>query len=377
MGGLVDGERGSATLHSAAPAPSATAPHVGPLDGVRGIAILAVIAFHFAIEVAPGGAFGVDLFFALSAFLITGMLLRERARHGRVDMPAFYVRRAARLFPALVIFLALIAPPIAVFLGNAAGIPLSTLAVAFYVSDFGVAGYFPIVEPYGHTWSLAVEEQFYLVWPVTLLLLLRLRARLILVGLAIFAGGVAVATVMTSVVGVGANYFLPTGHLPALAAGVLAAFIAAQGLTPRTTWIAGSPVAWGGLVALVLMFTLPRATWPQLLQDLVPAAALLLTVGLLLHAASGARSSMNWLLSNPVLRWFGTRSYGIYLYHTALFWLFATGFTPFNRPVDTVLAVGLSLVISELSFRYVERPFTERGRTWSLARRQRVATISA
>lgn len=343
--------------------------HVGALDGIRGIAIIAVMVFHFVIEIAPGGALGVDLFFALSAFLITGMLLRERSRYGSVDLPAFYVRRAARLFPALALFLVVIAPPIAVLLGHAQYIPTNTLAVALYVADFGTAGYFPLVEPYGHTWSLAVEEQFYLIWPAVLLFVVPRRAKLVRLGIIMFIVGCVIAVAGTYVLGTGANYFLPTGHLPALTVGVLAAFLGERKLD-SVPWYASSSVAWTAMAGLALMFFSARASWPDLLQSLAPLPVLLLIGPLILHAASGTPSVLNKVLAFGVLRWFGTRSYGLYLYHTAFYFAATTGILQLKRSYTAVVTVAVSLLVAELSFRYLERPFTERGRAWSQARRQ-------
>lgn len=345
---------------------------VPSLDGLRGVAILAVMAFHFVFEIFPGGAFGVDLFFVLSSYLITGLLIRERTKYGNIDYPAFYVRRVTRLFPALILFLVLVAPPIAVVLGNADGILISTLTTFFYTADFAAAGYWRLVEPYGHTWSLAVEEQFYLVWPVTLMLILRRQHHLIRLGAGLFVGGAIVTAILTRVLGVGPNYFLPTGHLPALAAGCMTAFVAARsGPPPR--WLTSQLVSVAALVGFLFLTVAPRQGWPEILQELSPLPVLALSVGLTLHASAGANTMVNRALSIPVLVWFGTRSYGLYLYHTAFYYLFTREHVPVSRTINAVLAFGLSLVVSELSFRFVESPITRRGAQWSRQRRASAA----
>lgn len=343
--------------------------HVLALDGLRGVAILAVMGFHFAFEFAPGGAFGVDLFFVLSSFLITGLLLKERARTGRIDFTGFYARRVARLYPALVVFLIAIAPPIAFALGTQDGIPISTAAVALYVADFGMAGFFPLVEPYGHTWSLAVEEQFYMIWPVTLLAILHRRVKLVPLGVVMFLAACVLTVSLSHLLGMGQNYFLPSGHLPALAAGCLAAFVSrpgAEGLIP--SWLTSTGLAVAALAGFLVLTVTERQLWPPLLQDLAPIPIVLLLSGLVLHTASGANSPVNRLLQLSILRWFGTRSYGLYLYHTALYYLFQGNHVSLSRSVNTLIAVVLSLVIAELSFRYIERPITKRGAEWSRRR---------
>lgn len=342
---------------------------VKPLDGIRGLAILAVMGFHFAFEVAPGGAFGVDLFFVLSGFLITGILLREHRATGRVDMASFYVRRAARLLPALVLFLAVVAPVVAWVIGTWQSIPLNTLATALYLSDFGQAGYFPFSEPYGHTWSLAVEEQFYLVWPALLILVLRARVRLIPFGIGLFVFSAVIMWVGAIALGVGQNYFLPTGHLPSLAIGCLGAFVLDSGPQRLVAALENPWFAWAGTMMFVAMVVLPRQGWPFFWQQASMLIALPFIGCLLLHSASGIPSRLNRGLSALWLRWFGTRSYGLYLYHTALYYLFSPMFVPVGRLLNSVLALAVSLAVAEISYRFVEVPIIEKGRQWSQRRR--------
>lgn len=344
--------------------------HVPALDGVRGVAIIAVIIFHFVFDVAPGGAFGVDIFFVLSAFLITGLLLREYEAAGAVDMVSFYVRRAARLLPALLVFLIVVAPLCAALLGTLPGVPLSSLAVVLYVSDFGAAEFFPLTRPYQHTWSLAVEEQFYFVWPALLLWVLRRRIRLIPFGIWAFILGSAIAVLTPPLFGATQAYFLPTSHLHSLAAGVLAAFLLARGVPRRVRALGSAPLAWAGVVAIASMCVLHRETWPPLLQVLVPIPALLLVAALVLHAASAERSVLNRGLSARWLGWFGTRSYGLYLFHVALMFVFRPSHLPIPKPWNIVCAIAVSMIIAELSFRFVERPVLRRGREWSRRRKE-------
>lgn len=340
---------------------------VRPLDGVRGLAILAVMGFHFGYELMPGGAFGVDIFFVLSAFLITSLLLRERERTGRTDFAAFYYRRAFRLLPALLVFLVLIAPPIAMQIGTADSIPHNTWVVFVYMSDFARAGvlFAPLDEPYGHAWSLAIEEQFYLLWPAALVILAARFRRLIPVGALLWVVGVVATIATASVLGVGPDYFLPTGHLHSLAIGCIAAFIANAGAQRRLFRLGANPyVAGGALVLMAALVLLDRQSWPYwlaLVAGLIGSAAAGVVT---FHAGFSRRKLINAALSVSVLVWLGRRSYGIYLYHSALYHVFTPPLTGLSRTVNTVLAIVASLVIAELSFRLVERPVLKWGRRW-------------
>ncbi|WP_280949929.1 acyltransferase family protein [Xylanimonas protaetiae] len=364
---------GSVVPDAAAPAahPAASRPrdsHVAALDGVRGLAILAVLGFHFVIEVAPGGAIGVDVFFVLSAFLITRMILGERERHGAVDLVAFYGRRAARLLPALGVFLLVVAPVVAWVIGTTGGALASSGSVLFYVADFARAGYLPMSEPYGHTWSLSVEEQFYLVWPAVLLLAFRRRVPLIGFTAGLWIVGVVLAEAGARWFGVGQNYFLPTGHLTALATGCLAAVLVTRGAPAVVRRASSVPLALTGLTLVTVLVVAQRQGWPAAAAQATAVAGITLAGSLVLHAAQGGPTPLNRLLSVAPLRWLGTRSYGLYLYHVPLYYAFSSEHVPLSRSANGVLALALSLALTEASYRFLERPIMERGRRWSRQR---------
>ena len=152
--------------------------YVPALDGLRALAVMLVLAAHLGIPFMHGGVIGVDLFFVLSGFLITGLLLEEQERNGQIHYPAFYARRALRLFPALVLLLPLVgiaahlSPEIDKATGDltTGGIPWVLLYLANWPRATGTQ-----LGLFGHTWSLAIEEQFYLLWPAALFLLVRKR----------------------------------------------------------------------------------------------------------------------------------------------------------------------------------------------------------
>ena len=145
------------------------------LDGLRGVAILTVLAWHVGIPgMAGAGQAGVTLFFVLSGFLITAILVEEHARTGHIDFGRFYRRRAARLFPALLLLLA--AASVMVLIVRPAGGAIAILAALFYVANWVQASSIDLF-PIQHTWTLAIEEQFYIVWPLLLSVLLMVRRR--------------------------------------------------------------------------------------------------------------------------------------------------------------------------------------------------------
>src|SRR5919107_2026204 len=161
--------------------------HHPALDGIRGLAVAAVLAFHGGVAVLHGGFLGVDAFFVLSGFLITSLLFAEHASTGRIDLRAFWARRARRLLPALLLVLAVVLPLSrwAMPPEELAALRADALAALAYVANWRLmdrgGGYFAETaapSPLQHTWSLAIEEQFYLVWPLLVVALLLATRRI-------------------------------------------------------------------------------------------------------------------------------------------------------------------------------------------------------
>ncbi len=207
--------------------------YVPALNGLRGIAILGVLGVHlFGLS---GGFYGVDLFFVLSGYLITTLLLEEHDRTGLVSLRAFYIRRARRLLPALGAVLVLIAVvgPMFYSPGLVASIVVSGLYAANIVRGFGHSD-FLAATPAAHLWSLAQEEQFYVLWPLALLALRRrLTERRVMTLLA--AGFVALVMYRAALAGAGAGwhrlYYAPDTHMDGLVLGCLLAYARRRGLT--------------------------------------------------------------------------------------------------------------------------------------------------
>ncbi len=326
------------------------------IDGLRTVAILPVLLFHAGVSGLPGGFVGVDVFFVISGFLITGIIARE-VDEQRFSIVRFYERRIRRILPALVAVMVAVLAGAAwlYFPGDFRMVPRSVIAALLSGSNilfWSEAGYFDAAahsKPMLHTWSLAVEEQFYIVFPLLLILLHRYGARSLLhVLAAIFVGSLALCIVLTRTHPEFAFYLLPTRAWE-LMAGALLAVGAVPAVTDRR---AREVVAVAGLAAIgwaVVAFT-PATAFPG-------AAALLPVLGAaaLIHAAEG--TAVGRLLSLRPVVFVGQISYSLYLWHWPVI-VFAEYAT--DRRLTggwTVAAIAVSFVLAALSWRTVERPF--------------------
>jgi peptidoglycan/LPS O-acetylase OafA/YrhL len=319
------------------------------LDGLRGIAILLVMADHSGIVVASGaGDQGVTIFFVLSGFLITTLLMEERARYGRVSLRRFYWRRALRLLPALAVLLLVVVAVMGVA-GRADEIAGDVLPALFYVMNWTiVAGNNPGIV--GHTWSLSVEEQFYLAWPLVLLGMLALgRGRLT------WVSGLLVAAMLVSIVlrvvlwaGPGGYYrtFVGTDtRMDALAIGCLVAVAFSR-----------RPIEVPGPVMAALAATIPIALWmtdQRFMAAVGFAVTAFAAAGMVAGAASGrGERVLGW---RP-LAYVGLISYGLYLWHRPLMRIFTDSGLG-GVPWAVALMFAISLGLAFLSRRFIEDPF--------------------
>lgn len=335
--------------------------YVPALDGVRALAVGAVFLLHLARHYFPGGAAGVDVFFVLSAFLITGLLLREFETTGRVRFGAFYLRRAFRLLPALLVWLVL-ASMTATLAGDAEKVPWSVGGALFYVNDFLQAWTDRVAPAFNQSWSLSVEEQFYFVWPpVLVLILLRCSPR---AQRRFLHASVLVAALIAFTQ---PNYFLPTGHLLPLVIGCWAAEQVARGYTPwvgrviRAPWVAPAACA---VLMLATVFEVPEFRVAMFIAVALAAAALVLNI------TSGRTNATTRLLSTTVPRWIGARSYGIYLYGLTLMHLIPILIPGIELKFATPLYIAATYVVVALSYRFIESPIRARGRRWLRQRTQ-------
>jgi peptidoglycan/LPS O-acetylase OafA/YrhL len=379
-------------------------PYLPGLDGLRALAVIAVIVYHANPSWLPGGFLGVEVFFVISGYLITLLLVAEHERDDSVDLRAFWARRARRLLPALFVMMALLVVWSAFFERDALGaLRGDVIAGALYGSNwFQVwigAGYTAVNDfaPLRHLWSLAVEEQFYVIWPVVMLIVLRAgrqrlpRVAMWFAGIA-FAIAVAVALLMPSgPIGTCVetpNSFWTIGDrciskvdllylsTPTRATGLLLG--AALALVWRPFALLRGPMRKKGplLDPLVLigLLGLMFLAWNSKILKLkgeegLHADPLLFRGGLfltglltllLISAVAHQKAFSGRILGTTALRVIGERSYGLYLFHWPVFQALRHEAGIALQLHEFIGAMAVTVVITEISYRYVELPIRER-----------------
>ena len=360
-------------------------PRLHGLDGLRAIAVTTVILFHLTPGALPGGYIGVDIFFVISGFLITSLLLREHAQTGRVVFRAFWARRARRLLPALAIVV-LASCTTAFLLGGdvLVSIGRQVLGAATFsynwVAIASQASYFDSTTPelLRNLWSLAVEEQFYLVWPfvvVALVLFRRIGWRLALVSLIALGSISAMVAISLSGADPTRVYYGTDTHSFGLAIGALLAVVALNWSPRRLEWRRSTARALP-LLGTVAVAGLLALSW-LLVEDsvLVFRGGLVLVAVLTALAIAGALvpgSVLGRVLDLAPLRLIGERSYGLYLWHWPLFVLVTAALPAADAWLIGGIALGITVVLATLSYQFVEQPIRRRGfrsaaRSWAHA----------
>jgi peptidoglycan/LPS O-acetylase OafA/YrhL len=396
----------TATLAAPTAPPPGRLGYQPALDGVRALAISLVVLFHYpwgnrfyGANPVHGGFLGVDAFFVLSGFLITTLLLQEHAALGALSLRRFYARRALRLLPALGV---LVGIAVILHFTLARGNGNRPTALGFFGMIFYVANWVEIYRPgalalFSHTWSLAIEEQFYLVWPVILMLLLRRRLRLGAIAV-LTAGGIVAAAVwrawywhshfghrafldyylaLTNHVGTtepGALdhrtlvwnrwYFGSDTRADALLAGCLTAIVLVWllprlGARARTRLSAAAGLALVGCGIIVWRAVVVLSGWLPVWGIL----ALELGVSVLIAGLVAApRGPLARLFGLAPLAWLGRRSYAVYLFHTVVFEYCGRSHVHLSPPLSFTFQIVVVLAVAELSFRLVEAPMLRRKR---------------
>lgn len=373
----------SANIPQGPPFPSATAPrlgYIGALDSLRALAVLAVLFYHADVLWLPGGFLGVEVFFVVSGYLITALLLAEYRSHGSINLIQFWQRRARRLLPALFAMLIAVMAYAVIYLPDEVASLRGDVAAAFtYVTNWYLIAanqsYFEIIgrpSLLRHLWSLAVEEQFYLLWPLLFaFVLIRLRTRAAMLLLLLGA--------TLSALWMGLQFQPDTDPsriyygTDTRAAGLLIGAALAFAWTPRggdspsrlKRWLldAVGLAALGGLVAAGLALSEFDAFLYQGGMLLVGVA----TAFLIAAVVSPHSPVFGGILSFRILRWIGQRSYSLYLWHWPVFMV--------TRPqLDTTLEgmpllalrFALTFALAEISFRVVESPIRNGalGKAW-------------
>ena len=357
------------------------------LDGLRALAILGVVLYHGDLAWFPGGYLGVDLFFVLSGFLVTALLLEERIWCGTIDLAGFYARRLRRLFPALAAMLAVLWVVVPWCAPDAQLRLLSDIPAAlFYVANwwfiqnegsyFDFIGRPPLLQ---HLWSLAIEEQFYLIWPLLLaagLAVTRYRAALFatLVALTV-TGWMAVLAIHQGLPMEGDPsrlYFGSDTHCMGLFVGAaLAGVIRPWGWRVQhpghALFVAREGVGLLGLAGILAAFALAAEHGPWLYRGGFLVFALCSLA--LLQAVLMTHSLLGRLFEWSLLRWIGRRSYALYLWHWPVFMLTRPGLdTPLSGALNLILRLVLVALLAELSHRLIEAPAMRLGPRTRIAR---------
>jgi peptidoglycan/LPS O-acetylase OafA/YrhL len=347
-----------------------TLPYRAEIDGVRAIAVLAVIFHHAGFFWARGGYVGVDVFFVISGFLITGILLREH-QDGTFSLARFYERRARRILPALLVVLGatLLACSIVMFEADRRIVARTAVSVLAFAANFlfwggvdfgqvGTLNYFNRrihEQPFAHTWSLGVEEQYYLLFPLALMAILPLpvtRGRRILIGVTLLSFGLCAW--LTARHQSAAFYLLPTRLWELLVGGFAAWYGAAQN-TPRSRREAIAAAGVVLILAPIYVFT-EHSPFPG-----VHAAVPVIGTALLIRYAAGTNTSA--ILASRPLVFVGLISYSAYLWHQPLFAM--ARYLELSRGLSlgaTLALIALTLIMAAVTWRWIETPFRDRRR---------------
>jgi len=365
------------------------------LDGLRGLAVLAVVIYHFFGDILPGGYLGVDLFFVLSGFLITSLLVREYRVNSTISLKDFWIRRFRRILPAALVTLFIVTAIVTAIGGDiAVGIREQFLGTLFFVNNWTQIAtsqsYFAEneVQVFAHYWSLAVEEQFYIIWPLVTL-------------------GIFVFTQRRLRRSPRRVPMLVTALLAVLSAAAMALFFT-PGEDPTRVYYGTDTHAFGLLIGAFLSLAVtstrndPRVdSWPSAgrfearLAGAIGALALVGYViqllfmgddlavtyqgGLLLTSVLGVlmiwgvireTGPLTWVFRTNVMRWLGQRSFSLYLWHWPVIMILRALFDADghmdHKWILGLVAVPIALLISEISYQHVENPFRRRGykQTW-------------
>ncbi len=328
------------------------------IDGLRAVAILPVVSYHSGLGIFSGGYVGVDVFFVISGFLIAGIIARE-VDESRFSILAFYERRARRIIPALTVMMAFVLIMASMFFlpADFAKVPRSALLTTLFLSNVGFfleSGYFAggsETLPLLHTWSLAVEEQFYLGFPILLLLIARFvptHRTVILIAIALFSFAIAFKTQAS---GTGFAFYL----LPARAWELFVGAILATATIPQiSARLLREGIAILGIAAIgyAALFYSKDTVFPGM-------TALLPVLGSAALIHSAPRTMIGRILETPFMVGIGLISYSLYLWHWPIIVFAEYRMDAKLTGLSSLVAICSSLLAAYLSWRFIERPFRD------------------
>ena len=350
------------------------------LDGLRGIAILAVIIYHAEVSLLVGGFLGVDVFFVLSGFLITSLLIEELARTNTVDRARFYLRRIRRLMPALFLVLFFSVLVSGLFVLDAAyhvrrDLPWAITFVLNWSYLFFEQSYFvnisrpPLLQ---HLWSLSIEEQFYVIWPMMLIGLYKIKIGNISPRVKIFVASAILAIASTFwmiYLSISSGFPIPNDpsrvyfgtdtHAMGLLVGCAAAALwryekLNERVTPDRATVMNA-LGLFSIAGLAYFFLFVNELNDFLYRGGFFVLSILTATLVIIAAHPGLKFGS--VLGNPVLKWFGDRSYGIYLWHWPIFVLMRSGIDiQWPEPFAVAVKIAIVLFVASLSYRFVEMP---------------------
>ena len=345
--------------------PPATFGHIPALDGLRAVAVLSVIGYHYDMFGLRGGFLGVDLFFVLSGFLITSLLITEADISGRVSLKAFWVRRFKRLMPAAIVML------IAVSIW--AALKVDSMQLATVRSDFlATLGYvanwrfiysgqsyfeqFTLASPVRHAWSLAIEEQFYVVWPLLFTIIYRVRRKWLLA--AIVTTAIAASAIWMAVLfdpnNISRVYYGTDTRASQLLVGVLLAVIVSAGRLRISNLTAVALNAFSLAVVVVAMFTIADQDEGLYKGGLLAFAVI--TALLLFSSAQLKSGPVHFVLCSSPVQFVGRISYGLYLWHWPIQIMITDRSTSFDGWRLTAVRLVVTFVVTYISYRLIEMP---------------------
>lgn len=347
--------------------------YITGLDGIRAIAVIMVLAYHLKLALFKSGFLGVTVFFVLSGYLITGILISEVEEEGTIDLKNFWLRRIRRLVPAVmsmavvIIFVSAVVNRV-IFTKGCKDFLASVLGFNNWWQIFNKVSYFEaagVPSPFTHCWSLAIETQFYLIYPLILLGIYKLvksreegRAKrgLLFAGVTLL---LALISVILMIVlfdpqqDASRVYYGTDTRAFSLLFGALLAILWDYRMVPRRLSASVNMVLGSVSFAVLLVMTIAINGSSNFWYRGGQFVGTILTV-LMVYAVSGRKTWLSRFLSNPVLKWIGDRSYSIYLWHYPIILLISKGIKA--SWWITLIEIVLSVVLAELSYRFIETP---------------------